>query len=217
MTAKLLKKDFFLAMHPTVPVMLLLSAMVFIPNYPYIVIFFYLTLSLFFTCLLGRENKDVNYTLLLTFSKKKVVFSRLLFFCITEITQLLLTLIFVLIKQRFSPLPNSAGMDANIALLGSGFLSFGIFNFVFIRSYYKDIQKVGLSFLKSCLALFIFCAADIVATYAIAFVKNFLDTPDNSFLTQKIIFVLLCALLFSLLTFSAYHSAVKSFEKYDIT
>lgn len=38
--AKLIKKDFILAMHPTVPLMLLTAAMVSIPNYPYTVSFF---------------------------------------------------------------------------------------------------------------------------------------------------------------------------------
>lgn len=56
MLKKLLRKELVLSMHPTVPLMLLLCVMVLIPNYPYTVVFFYSTLSLFFTCLLGRES-----------------------------------------------------------------------------------------------------------------------------------------------------------------
>ena len=44
MTKLLLKKELVLSMHPTVPIMLLLGAMAMIPNYPYLVMYFYVTL-----------------------------------------------------------------------------------------------------------------------------------------------------------------------------
>ena len=46
---RLLQKEIRLAMHPTVPIFLLLSAMLLIPNYPYYVAFFYTGLGVFFT------------------------------------------------------------------------------------------------------------------------------------------------------------------------
>ena len=63
--SKLLKKELALCLHPAAVVMLLLSALVLAPNYPYAVSFFYLTLGLFFICLGGRENHDVIFTLTL--------------------------------------------------------------------------------------------------------------------------------------------------------
>lgn len=74
---KLIKKDFRLAMHPTVPLMLLTAAMVTIPNYPYTVSFFYVTLSIFFTCLLGRENRDIAFSLCLPVAKRDIVTARI--------------------------------------------------------------------------------------------------------------------------------------------
>ena len=76
---KLIKKEFGLAMHPIVPMMLLLSVMVLIPNYPYIVIFFYVSMAIFFTCLSGRENNDVVYSLNLPIAKKNIVKARFAF------------------------------------------------------------------------------------------------------------------------------------------
>ena len=55
----LLRKELVLALHPTAPLFLALSAMLLIPNYPYLVAFFYTGLGVFFTCLNGRENDDV--------------------------------------------------------------------------------------------------------------------------------------------------------------
>ncbi|MGN0468114.1 MAG: ABC-2 transporter permease [Acutalibacteraceae bacterium] len=216
MTAKLLKKEFSLSMHPMMPLMLLLSVMVLIPNYPYIVIFFYLTLGMFFTCLLGRENNDIDYTLLITFSKKDTVKARILFCCIFELIELALTLLFIFLSERINPAGNAAGMDANLALLGEGFICFGIFNFVFFVSYYKNVGKVGISFIKSCIPMFLLTAADIIATYTVPFVRDRLDTPDFSFLASKLIFTAAGAIIYVFLTASAFVKSVKYFEKQDI-
>ena len=53
---KLLRKEFTLCMHPAAYVMLLLSAMVLIPGYPYGVSCFYMALGIYFICLSAREN-----------------------------------------------------------------------------------------------------------------------------------------------------------------
>ena len=57
---RLLQKELRLAMHPASVGFLLLSALLLIPNYPYYVTFFYTSLGVFFICLGGRENKDVE-------------------------------------------------------------------------------------------------------------------------------------------------------------
>ena len=48
---KLLKKEFILCMHPTAYIMLLMSAFVLIPGYPYTVSCFYMGLAIYFICL----------------------------------------------------------------------------------------------------------------------------------------------------------------------
>ena len=52
----LLYKQLRLVCHPMTPVFCLSGAMLLIPNYPYSVIFFYVTLGLFFTFLNMREQ-----------------------------------------------------------------------------------------------------------------------------------------------------------------
>ena len=47
MRARLLKKEFRLCLHPNTPLMILLAALVIVPNYPYGVAFFFLTLGFF--------------------------------------------------------------------------------------------------------------------------------------------------------------------------
>lgn len=213
---KLIKKEFILAMHPTVPMMLLLSAMVLIPNYPYIVIFFYVSMAIFFTCLSGRENNDVVYSLNLPIAKKNIVKARFVFAVILEFVQMLIMIPFTMLNQRINPIGNQAGMDANIALFAIAFIVYGLFNFVFFNSYYKNVTKVGIAFAKSSVLLFILTAIDVVFTYAVPFVRDVLDTPDPKYLLQKVIFLLAGLLVYLILTAIAYKNSVVHFENQDL-
>ena len=112
---KLLKKEISLSMHPTAPLMLLLSAMVFIPNYPYTVIFFYVSMSVFFTCLGGRENNDILFMQLLPLSKRSAVKGRFAFTVLLEIVQLILLTACIILKSAFCFSVNAAGFNADTA------------------------------------------------------------------------------------------------------
>ena len=69
----LLYKQLRLACHPMTPVFCLSGIMLLIPNYPYSVAFFYVTLGLFFTFLNMREQKDIYYSALLPLRKRDTV------------------------------------------------------------------------------------------------------------------------------------------------
>ena len=97
---KLLQKELRLCMHPTAPIFLLLSAMLLIPNYPYYVAFFYTGLAVFFTCLTGREQHDVAYTLSLPVRKRDAVRARFLFTVLLQLAQLLLAVPFLVLRAR---------------------------------------------------------------------------------------------------------------------
>lgn len=152
----LLQKEFKLAMHPTAPMFLCLSAMALIPNYPYYVSFFYLTLAVFFICLSGRENQDVFYTLLLPIRKRDVVKARMIFVICLELVQVLVTVPFAVLRQHLSLSQNVVGIEANIAFFGFAFLLLGIYNLVFFSMYYKDVKKVGKAFAVASIVVFIY-------------------------------------------------------------
>lgn len=212
----LLKKELLLSLHPTAPMFLLLSAMLLIPNYPYYVVFFYTGLAVFFTCLLGRENNDVYYTLSLPVAKKAVVQGRFACVVLLELLQLAIAVPFAFLRQKMPVGPNMVGMDANIALFGFAFLMLGIFNSVFFYIYYKDVQKVGSAFVWSSVAVFLYILLAETAAHVIPFVKNYLDTPDPLHLPQKMIVLTIGALLYGLLTYMVYQKSIKHFEAYDL-
>lgn len=214
---KLLKKEFILSMHPTTPFMLLLSAMVFIPNYPFVVIFFYTTMAIFFTCLSGRENRDIAYSLSLPVAKREIVRARILFAVITELAQLLIMAALIPLALKLNPAGNQAGLDANIALVGLGLAVYGVFNLVFFTLYYKDVNKVGMPFIASGVVLLVCAAADIMSTYAVPFVRDVLDTPDWAHLGAKLTAVGAGALCFALLTLISCRISEKRFAAQDLT
>ena len=212
----LLKKEFRLCMHPTAPMMLALCAMILIPNYPYAVSCFYMTLAIFFTCLSGRENHDAAYTACLPVSRRDMVRGRMGLACILEGVQLLVCLGFICLRPLIAPTDNAAGMDANIALIGEGLIVFGLFNVLFFPRWYRDINKVGAPFLIASAAVFLYIVCAIVSTYAVPFVRDVLDTPDPLHPGEKLAFAACAFLAFALLTFLGFRLSVRRFEQVDL-
>lgn len=214
--SKLLKKELSLCLHPAAVVMLSLSALVLTPNYPYAVSFFYLTLGLFFICLDGRENHDVIYTLTLPVAKRDAVTARMSLAVLLELVLLALVFGFIQLHRRILPDSNAAGIDANLALLGEGFLFFGLYHLVFFPSYYRDVNKVGLSFVKGCVFSAVFVAADIVLCYTLPLMRDVLDTPDPQHLSAKLIFLAASIAVYAAGTFLALRVSQRRFEAQDI-
>lgn len=213
---KLLKKELSLCLHPSAPIMLALSALALVPNYPLSLIFFYMTLGLFFICLTGRENQDVVYTMTLPIARRDLVTARFLLALLLELVQLLLCFGFILLHRKLGNTPNAAGMDANSALLGEGFLFFGVYHLIFFPSYYRDVNKVGLSFVKGAIFAGVFVAAEIVGCYAVPFMRDVLDTPDPQHLGAKLAFLAVSALLYAACTLLALRVSQRRFERQDI-
>ena len=213
---QLLKKELRLALHPTAIIFLLLSAMLLIPNYPYLVVFFYTGLAVYFTCLTGRENHDVDFTMLLPVAKGDVVKARIVTVALLEMAQLLTAIPFALLRRVIIPEPNAAGMDANIALFAFALMQMGLFNAVFFRIYYRDVRRVGASFVWSSAVTFVFIAAVETMTHTVPFFREVLDTPDPAHPGPKLIALLVGAVAFGAMTWLTCRGAQRDFERQDI-
>jgi len=212
----MLYKEFKLALHPTSMIFLSLSAMMLIPNYPYYMIFFYTTLAIFFTCLSGRENHDIFYSMTLPIRKRDIVKSRFTLVIILELLQILTAIPFALIRSTFSLPGNLVGMDANVAFFGLSFLMLGLFNLVFFTKYYKDTDKVGKSFLWGTIAITLYMIIAEIGVHVVPFMKNTLDTKDPEFLLVKLWVLAAGIVMYSILTFFSYQKSVRSFEVLDL-
>ena len=213
---KLLKKEFTLCMHPTGYIMLLMSAFVLIPGYPYTVSCFYIGLAIYFICLTARENHDASYTLTLPVSREDAVRARILLCCCLELAQLVLMGLMILVKYAIGTMPNPAGLDAGVALIGDGLITYTFFNMIFFPIYYRDINKPGQAFMFASVAVFAWIAAVIVFTYAVPFFRDILDQPDPAFMSDKLLFAFGGAALYFAGTASSARRSEKKFAAVDL-
>ena len=216
MIGKLLKKEIALCVHPAAWIMLGLAVLILIPNYPYTVSFFYMTLGLFFICMGARENHDVTFTLTLPVEKRALVTGRFLLAMLLELLSLLFAGLMILLHNRLIHTPNGAGMEANIVLLGEGLLLYGVFHLIFFPLHFRDVSRVGVPFLLGSLVIFLLITLDVVLSYALPFWRDVLDTPDPAHLRTKLLFVLFCAAFYMLSSFLSLRLSQKHFLKLDI-
>ena len=214
---KLLMKEWKLCMHPTGYIMLLCAALILVPGYPYGVSCFYMGLAIYFICLTAREDHDASYTLTLPVSRRDAVRARILFCTALEAADLLLMGVFILIKNGIGNMPNPAGLDAGVALIGEGMILFAIFNLLFFPNYYRDINKPGKAFLWAALAVFAWIGLDVVGTYTIPFLRDVLDRPDPQCMQDKLLFTLGGLTLFAGGTALSIQKSAKRFEEADLS
>ena len=214
---KLLMKEWNLCMHPTGYIMLLCSALILVPGYPYGVTCFYMRLASFFICLTARENHDAAYTLTLPVSRQDAVTARILFCAVLEAVDLLMMGVFILLKKAIGDTPNPAGLDAGLALIGDGMIVFALFNMVFFPIYYRDINKPGKAFAFAAAVVFAWIILEIAATYAVPFFRDVLDRPDPYYMQEKGLFTLGGLAVFLAGTGWSWKQSVRRFEEVDLS
>ncbi|MCH5164714.1 MAG: ABC-2 transporter permease [Clostridiales bacterium] len=197
---KLIKKELSLCLHPTTFIYLLFAAFVFIPNYPYEVMFFFSTLGTFMTCLSARENKDLFFTCTLPVSKSDVAKAKVLTTAIFQIILIGLTGVLVIIKKMFLPAENVVGMDANAAFIGMGLIILGVFNITFFTMHFSNPDKVGVPFLLSAIITFVLITVGIVLCHVSPYIRDCIDTIDSEHLLIRLIVLIVGAVIYVILT-----------------
>lgn len=211
----MLRKELF-SMHPTSLLFLPLSALLLAPGYPYLVTFFYTGLAVFFTCLNGRENNDVCYSLSLPVSRASVVKARFAYVVAMELAQWVLAVPFAFLRQQMPVPENPVGMEANLALLGLALGMMGVFNLVFLGRYYRDVNKVGVPFGWAAGAVSGYILLVETSAHVAPFVRDRLDTPDPQFLGEKLAVLALGAAAYAALTLGTLRKSIQRFERLDL-
>lgn len=212
----LLYKEFKLSVHPTCYWFLLLAAMLLIPNYPYYVSFFYLTLGIFLTFLNGNTTNDIFFTALLPIRKRDAVKARFNTVIIFELLLIIVAVPFAILRNIILPAENLAGIEANTALFGLVFMMFGIFNIVFLPMFYQTAYKTGIPFLVSSIAMTLLVGIAEAAINIIPGWKVALDTTNAAYIPQQLMVLVIGILAFGLLTGLGYAQSAKEFEKLDL-
>lgn len=213
----LLSKELRLSSMAITYFFLLFSFMTFLPGYPIVTGSFFVCMGIFYSFQFARESNDSVYMLLLPVSKKQVVKAKYIFVLFLEIAAFVIMTICTLIRMTLlSAVPvytENALLSANFFYLGFCLVSFGLFNAVFVRGYFKTAYKIGVPFLIYC----IFEAVVISASEALGHFPGleFFTVTDFSFLNAQLIGLAVGAVFFVLATLFSYNCAKSSFEKLD--
>lgn len=213
---KLIKKEFALALHPTAIIFLFFSFFVFIPNYPYEMMFFFAGLSAFFICLSARENNDLFFTCSLPIKKGDAAKARIMTIAIFQIALLILAAILTAIKSAVLPEANAAGLDANAAFVGMGAIILGVFNIIFFPMHYKSPNKVGMPFLIASIAIFLIIIMEIVLCYAVPFVRGCIDTYNLDYIWYRFAVLGVGIITYFALTTAACKLSAKRLQAVDL-
>ncbi len=165
----LIKKEIALCLHPTVFIFLSFAALVFVPNYPYEVIFFFSCLSVFFCCMMTRENGDIAFSCALPVKKEHIPLAKILVTIGLQCIILLLVGIIGAVKGTVLPAEqyvNQAGISANLTLVGNGAILLGMFNLIFFPRYFKAPDKIGVPFVIGAIVVFLLICLFIVLRWA---------------------------------------------------
>ena len=205
-------KQFKLVCHPMTLLTLLFGVMFLIPNYPYTVAFFYVTLGLFFMMQNGREQRDADFSALLPVSKGDTVKVTVLFSVAVELLAMLVAVPFAVLSARINPTGgNAAGIDANIAAFGMALLLFAVFNYIFYVNFYRTGYKVGAAFIKACIAIFFVVLCDVILPHVPGF--GWLDGDDMG---KQLPFLLACGVIYGVSAVLTCRVAAKRYEKVDL-
>lgn len=152
----LIRKELKLVVQPINYIFLLFGAMVLIPNYPYLVSFFYPTLGIFLMMMTTRENDDLVFSAMLPVRKSDVVRARFITVSLIEIANILATIPFVLLRgvlYKGSEVAENFFLMPNAVFFGLAFIVFAAFNASFLPKFFKN--GYDLRFLIPAIVVFL--------------------------------------------------------------
>lgn len=211
---KLLYKELALAAHPSLFVFMSLGCLVIVPSYPYTVIFLFGCLAPFLTFMFARENNDAWYTAMLPVTKKEIVKGKFQLILFAQIGQLLIALIFTLLRGLLKLDNNPLGMDPTAAWYGCGLVTLSVFNLIFFPTYYQSGYKAGISFLCAIVPAALLAVAAEISVHlpSLAWLDSF--SPGQLFRQLPLLLAgILCYCLGMML---AYRISAKRFEQVNL-
>lgn len=215
----LIKKELALCMHPTAFIFLFFAILVFVPNYPYEVIFFFSCLSVFFCCMKARENGDIAFSCTLPVKKEHIPLAKILVVIGLQCISLTLVGAMGAIKGAILPAElyvNQAGISANIVLVGNGAVLLGVFNLIFFPCYFKKPDKIGIPFVIGAIFVFLLIGLLIVLRWTTPLFSEILNGVNSIHTIAKVLACLTGLLVYLFLTIASCKISMKNFAKVDV-
>lgn len=215
---KLIYKEIKLAASPLSFIFTAGALLTFVPGYPILLGAFFTTLGIFYSFQTTRENNDISYSLLLPVSKSDVVKGKFAFSVMIELFSfLIMTMItavrMTLLKEAGAYVSNAL-MCANLVFLGFALLIFGLFNFFFVRGFFRTAYYFG----KPFVVYLVISMLVIIAAETLHHIPGLEALNSFGFENAGLQLAVLLsgAAAYAALTALAFAKSVKSFEKTDL-
>ncbi|WP_273232976.1 ABC-2 transporter permease [Herbinix luporum] len=210
----LLYKELRLATHPNLYIFTLLGALVIIPAYPYGMVFIFGCLGPYISFMYGRETNDIYYTSLLPVKKKDTVKAKVLLIVLAQMTQLLISLPFAVLRLYVLPDGNPAGIEANLAYYGFGFIIYAIFDLIFLTQFFKTAYKVGKAFILAIIP----ATLGVIIMEVLVHIPKFqwLDSVEPNIILQQLPILILGIIFYIFSILLAFRISAKRFQQVDL-
>ena len=192
----------------------LLGMLVIVPAYPYGMVFIFGCLGPYITMMYGRETNDIYYTALLPVKKTDIVKTKCLLFVLAQMTQILISLPFAILRVYILPEGNPAGIEANLAYYGFGFIIYAVFNMIFLTTFFKTAYKAGKAFLLAIIPA-TFCM--ILMEVLVHFPKfKWLDSTKAYDLLKQSPILVIGIVFYTIVMLLTYRVSANRFKKVDL-
>lgn len=210
----LLYKELRLATHPNLYIFTLLGALVIVPAYPYGMVFIFGCLGPYISFMYGRETNDIYYTSLLPVKKKDTVKAKVLLIVLAQMTQLLISLPFAVLRLYVLPDGNPAGIEANLAYYGFGFIIYAIFDLIFLTQFFKTAYKVGKAFILAIIP----ATLGVIIMEVLVHISKFqwLDSVEPNIILQQLPILILGIIFYIISILLAFRISAKRFQQVDL-
>lgn len=213
----LLKKELRLSASVLSYIFIIAGVMTLFPGYPILCSVFFMTLGLFQSFQNAREANDIVYSALLPIAKTDVVKGKFLFSVMIELSGFLviavLTIVRMTILSDAQPYRQNALMNANLFFLGAALVIFGLFNLIFIAGFFKTAYKLSPFITYIIASLLTIGAAETAHHIPGLEAVNAFGTEH---MALQISLLTVGALLYVVLTVTAYKISCKRFDKIDL-
>lgn len=214
----LIKKEFKLSAHILSYVFIAFGLMTFIPGYPILVGVFFSCLGIFQSFQSYRESNDIAYTILLPVSKKDIVKAKFIFVLTIQFLTFLLMFVITIIRMTMlvdveayvlNPL-----LTANLVFLGYALVIYGLFNFLFVRGFFKTAYKFGKPFVSFAVVGFLV----ISLAESLRYIPGLeaLNSLGFNNISIQLTGLMVGFIINVLLNYISYKYSVKSFERIDL-
>ena len=206
-------------MHPTAFIFLFFAVLVFVPNYPYEVIFFFSCLSVFFCSMMGRENGDIAFSCALPVKKEHIPLAKML--VVFGLQGIILLLVGIIGAVKGAVLPaeqyvNQAGISANLALVGNGAVLLGVFNMIFFPRYFKSPDRIGVPFVIGAVVVFFLIGVFIVSRWATPLYSITLNGLNSQNIGAKAAALTIGIVIYIVLSAISCKLSMRHFQRIDV-